>query len=183
MYKFIFLLALASFIACNPPKSAENAASAIPNEEPQPAPSVPEMTQYKGDLRPEITQKLLTEYFTLKDALVANTPKPASKAAGVMVQLLNSTPQDSIVNQILEQLSYIQAATDIEVQRKAFRPVSDQLYAIAKSQGGNSFPIYRQYCPMAFNNQGAHWLSKDSLIRNPYFGDMMLTCGAVRDKF
>lgn len=43
-------------------------------------------------------------------------------------------------------------------------------------------PVYIQYCPMAFHNQGAHWLSLDSVIRNPYFGDKMLTCGEIQGK-
>ena len=39
--------------------------------------------------------------------------------------------------------------------------------------------IYKQYCPMAFNNEGAYWLSESKDIMNPYFGDRMLKCGRV----
>ena len=39
--------------------------------------------------------------------------------------------------------------------------------------------LYYQYCPMAFNNKGAYWLSNEEAIRNPYFGDKMLKCGLV----
>jgi hypothetical protein len=35
---------------------------------------------------------------------------------------------------------------------------------------------------MARNNQGGFWLSDDEEIRNPYFGDKMLTCGSVTEK-
>ena len=38
-------------------------------------------------------------------------------------------------------------------------------------------PVYFQHCPMANDGQGADWLSKESGIKNPYFGSMMLTCG------
>ena len=41
--------------------------------------------------------------------------------------------------------------------------------------------IYIQKCPMANNNKGAIWLSTDEEIRNPYYGDAMLTCGSVID--
>ena len=41
--------------------------------------------------------------------------------------------------------------------------------------------VYYQYCPMAFNNKGAYWLSNQSVIRNPYFGNEMLECGKVED--
>lgn len=30
-------------------------------------------------------------------------------------------------------------------------------------------------------NEGAYWLS-DQQIRNPYFGEKMLTCGSVEEK-
>ncbi len=37
--------------------------------------------------------------------------------------------------------------------------------------------IYYQYCPMYNGGKGANWLSKENIIKNPYFGDQMLTCG------
>jgi len=40
---------------------------------------------------------------------------------------------------------------------------------------------FYDYCPMAFNNEGAYWLSDQAAIRNPYFGDAMLTCGTVKE--
>ena len=47
--------------------------------------------------------------------------------------------------------------------------------------GAEKSGVYIQYCPMAFNDKGADWLSYDSYIRNPYFGDLMLKCGLVTD--
>jgi len=41
--------------------------------------------------------------------------------------------------------------------------------------------IYREYCPMAYNEKGATWLSDDPEIKNPYFGKKMLECGEVTD--
>lgn len=43
--------------------------------------------------------------------------------------------------------------------------------------------VYKQYCPMAFNNDGASWLSAESVIRNPYFGSKMLNCGKITETF
>jgi hypothetical protein len=34
---------------------------------------------------------------------------------------------------------------------------------------------------MAFDNKGAHWLSNNPEIKNPYFGKKMLECGEVTD--
>lgn len=46
---------------------------------------------------------------------------------------------------------------------------------------GTSTTLYKQYCPMALNDKGAYWLSAQSDIKNPYFGDAMLTCGEVQE--
>ena len=39
--------------------------------------------------------------------------------------------------------------------------------------------LYHDHCPMAQDNKGAMWLSETKEIRNPYFGDKMMTCGSV----
>ena len=41
--------------------------------------------------------------------------------------------------------------------------------------------LYIQICPMANNNKGAIWLSREEEIKNPYFGDLMLSCGEIQD--
>jgi hypothetical protein len=41
--------------------------------------------------------------------------------------------------------------------------------------------LYVEYCPMANNNQGGFWLSNEKQIKNPYFGEAMLTCGSVKE--
>ncbi|MDT0651042.1 efflux RND transporter periplasmic adaptor subunit, partial [Zunongwangia sp. F297] len=38
-----------------------------------------------------------------------------------------------------------------------------------------------QKCPMANNNKGAFWLSTNKEIRNPYYGEQMMTCGSTID--
>ncbi|MCZ8216951.1 MAG: DUF3347 domain-containing protein, partial [Cyclobacteriaceae bacterium] len=79
-------------------------------------------------------------------------------------------------------LQSIQATDDIEVQREGFSALSDNLYKSIKAYGLGGTNAYYEFCPMAFNNQGAFWLSNDDKIRNPYFGDKMLTCGEVKEK-
>lgn len=37
--------------------------------------------------------------------------------------------------------------------------------------------IYYQFCPMANDGKGANWLSKENVIKNPYYGSEMLHCG------
>ena len=53
------------------------------------------------------------------------------------------------------------------------------VYTLAKSFGSNR-TLYHDLCPMAFDDQGAYWLSESKEIRNPYFGDKMLKCGSTK---
>lgn len=75
----------------------------------------------------------------------------------------------------------ITAASDIEVQRAAFDKLSKDMIAQVKKSGVATGEVYVEYCPMAFNDKGASWLSSSKEIRNPYFGDKMLTCGEVTE--
>lgn len=42
--------------------------------------------------------------------------------------------------------------------------------------------VYVHHCPMAFDDKGADWLYDKRDIYNPYFGEVMLRCGVVKDK-
>ena len=83
---------------------------------------------------------------------------------------------------IQSSLDEIQASGNIEAQRKAFSTLSDGLYNSIKAFGLGGEEAFYEYCPMAFNNEGAYWLSENDEIVNPYFGDKMLKCGEVREK-
>jgi hypothetical protein len=73
------------------------------------------------------------------------------------------------------------AATDIEVQRTAYSAISNDFIALVKKSGLSSGELYVDYCPMAFNDKGAAWVSPNKEIRNPYFGEKMMTCGEVKE--
>ena len=46
---------------------------------------------------------------------------------------------------------------------------------------GTKKELFVQYCPMAFDDKGADWISDIQDIQNPYFGDKMMRCGFVTD--
>lgn len=75
----------------------------------------------------------------------------------------------------------ITAASDIEAQRTAFQKLSNEMINQVKKSGLSSGEVYVEYCPMAFDDKGASWLSSSKEIRNPYFGDKMLNCGEVTE--
>lgn len=142
-------------------------------------------------------QKQLTavfdSYVALKDAFIssdASKVKTEATAtnqalAKVDMMLLTGAAHNDWMNYltpIQTSLKEIQATTDIEAQRKAFSTLSDNLYKSIKAYGLGGKEAFYEFCPMAFNNEGAYWLSDQAQIRNPYFGDKMLTCGEVKEK-
>jgi Cu(I)/Ag(I) efflux system membrane fusion protein len=42
--------------------------------------------------------------------------------------------------------------------------------------------VYHQYCPMAFSDEGANWLSINERIQNPYLPETMPGCGEVIER-
>jgi hypothetical protein len=78
-------------------------------------------------------------------------------------------------------LKSIASSSDIEQQRENFSKLSYSLYKAIKAYGLGGTTAYYEFCPMAFNDKGAYWLSDEDKIRNPYFGDKMLTCGSVEE--
>ena len=69
---------------------------------------------------------------------------------------------------------------EIGALRIVFKDISDQLILLLKTFGAMDQPLYIEHCPMANNNKGADWISSNSKIENPYYGESMLTCGEVK---
>ena len=67
----------------------------------------------------------------------------------------------------------------IKRQRNNFKSLSLGLTNAIEVFGINE-KVYHQFCPMADNNNGAFWLSKEKKVINPYFGSAMLNCGEVK---
>ncbi|WP_194974991.1 efflux RND transporter periplasmic adaptor subunit [Aquiflexum lacus] len=147
---------------------------------------------------PEEFKKQLTafvqSYLPIKDALVKTDAKstqstinPAKTSLGkVDMKLLDNKAHDiwmELLKPIQNSLDKIVQTSDVEEQRKHFETLSDNLIEAVEYFGVVEDTIYRQYCPMAFRDQGAYWLSGEKEIRNPYFGDKMLTCGEVKETY
>jgi hypothetical protein len=136
---------------------------------------------------------VFTSYVELKDAFVSSDPAKVTAEAAettnalgkVDMKLLTGAAHNDWMNYlspIQEALKAITASSDLEAQREAFSALSDNLYKSVKAFGLGGQEAFYEYCPMAFNNEGAYWLSDKEQIRNPYFGDKMLTCGVVKEK-
>jgi hypothetical protein len=117
-------------------------------------------------------------YLHLKDALVASKSDEAKKAAGELQKSLASLSNGK---KAADEVAKIAGTSDLKAQRLAFSNLSNEIASLVKGGKLSSGTLYLEYCPMANNNTGAFWLSNEKQIKNPYFGDMMLTCGSVKE--
>jgi Cu(I)/Ag(I) efflux system membrane fusion protein len=131
---------------------------------------------------------LLKVYLNLKDALVASdqelTQTLAKKGAGIASEL-SGMPMDDMgkshITRLASQLKEMGSKSDLEGQREVFVSLSQNMIQIGRQMQGLDAKLYVQNCPMANNDKGANWLSLEEEIRNPYYGDTMLTCGSIID--
>jgi hypothetical protein len=157
-----------------------------------PFPVVSESKIFTDTQTKNVVSEIITNYFSLKDALVKSNPSQTSEfARGIVTKIseqdLTVLPeaQQIVLKKIFAHIASITKeiaeTSDISRQRILFQSLSYQMYELSKiAQLDNT--VYCQYCPMAFNDKGAYWLSNNSKIFNPYFGDEMLQCGEVIEK-
>ncbi len=132
-------------------------------------------------------QPLITTYLELKDALVeSNAIKAATKAKQFKIELAqiaaaNKTFLEDSWTILYSSTNGIANSQKLDIQRSAFRLLSEKMIAILLHFKESHLPLYIQKCPMALNNEGGLWLSSETEIKNPYFGDQMLRCGEVEN--
>lgn len=136
--------------------------------------------------------KVYRAYLEMKDAFVATNAREASRKAKDVAVALNSVDMELLkgdahmmwmdqLKTLKNTIEAISSATDMEKQREAFARFNLAFYKSLKMFGLENETAYYQYCPMAFGDKGAYWLSETKEIRNPYFGDDMLGCGETRE--
>lgn len=123
----------------------------------------------------EKTALVFEEYINLKTALVNTDAARASTQASNLIKAFTSIDVDEATVAITQK---IVESNDIEAQRSAFVDVTNVVEEILED-ALDSGAIYKQYCPMAFKNTGAYWLSESKEIANPFFGEKMYRCGRI----
>jgi len=130
-------------------------------------------------------------YINLKDALVKEDSISTSANATTLLNKLNKVDMKllsdnkahnqwmSLEGEIKSSATSISETSDIKSQRDHFKHLSSHLINAVQLFGVNE-KVYVEFCPMADNNKGAFWLSKEEKVINPYFGEAMLTCGEVK---
>lgn len=133
--------------------------------------------------------QLKDNFIAEKDSLITNQTQELIVAVAATAGVLDELKADSSIvstartytTSISSELKAVYMEKDIEERRKSFQIVSEQLYDLIRTVKYDRAVVYHQYCPMAFNDAGAFWLSNSSDIRNPYLPKKMLICGEVKD--
>ena len=143
--------------------------------------------KFQGQLK-----QVFDDYILLKDALVNDDAKNAQQAGKQIIQSLKNVDMKllsdekahnhwmTIQKELNTSANAISSNTDISKQRGHFKHLSAHMISSVQLFGVNE-NVYIQFCPMADNNKGAYWISLEEEVRNPYYGEAMLTCGEVRD--
>ena len=161
----------------------------------QELPSEPEAEIEPVETDPKFTEqltKVYKAYLDMKNAFVETNAKKVSAEAkeviatleNVNMGLLENDPHMAWMDQLEilnNSIKKILSEDDIEKQRLAFSDFNNTFYTSLKMFGLTNDTVYYQFCPMAFNDKGAYWFSETEEIRNPYFGDMMLSCGETKE--
>ncbi len=134
--------------------------------------------------------QLLASYYDIKNALVKTDAVTAATKAAEFVTSINAIDMNMLseadhkalmaVNEkLVFDAGHIAESKDIKKQRDYFQSFSDSFSALAKAVKLSEQPVYQQYCPM----KKAYWLSSEATVKNPYYGNAMLTCGKVAATF
>lgn len=120
-----------------------------------------------------MTGKVFHNYLQLKMALTESDPEGASTAASNLAETFGDERAE-----LKETAEKITQTNDLEEQRRLFSGFTQVVTPLIE-ENLESGSIYQKFCPMAFNNEGAYWLSDIEPVNNPYFGEKMLRCGRI----
>jgi len=134
------------------------------------------------------TSPLLSSYYELKNALVGSNQQLAAQKAAELTATVPSLDIRGLAGDELKTVKDLQiklsadakaiaGAKDLVTQRNAFSSLSFSVYALAKVIKLSDQTFYYDFCPM----KKSYWLSSEAAIKNPYYGNQMLTCGSVKD--
>jgi Cu(I)/Ag(I) efflux system membrane fusion protein len=144
----------------------------------------------------ETQQKIAMEFFDIaskmSDALASDDFKKFNEHVAVLHTVLpsladaftNVAPRNKFIEQI-ERADHLPEAKDLATARKQFVPFTMATVDFAKTvRSDPAFQTVKIYkCPMA--NQGVpgapkngFWIQTEGTLRNPFFGNAMLTCGS-----
>ena len=128
-------------------------------------------------------------YLAGKDALTRGEHADATLAASRLADAIDRADMAAmdeshdawmeVAPGLAERARAMAQTASIEAARERLPELTEALIAGVERFGAGGRELFVQHCPMAFDNAGADWVSADREVRNPYFGEAMMTCGRV----
>lgn len=125
--------------------------------------------------RPEV----ISSYLNMKNAMVKSDSELVSLTETPLREAIEALPPSQNL-ELARAISALQAAQSLDEKRLHFASLSTALFDYIEENDIKADGLYYQFCPMAFNDEGAYWVSDEKQISNPYFGDKMLRCGTTK---
>ncbi len=121
-------------------------------------------------------EAMTTPYVAIQETLARDSIDGLSQLSARVVTAAEAVQDRPGVAEVVAGAGRV-AVQDIDSARLAFAKMSMGLIAYLKQNPGERGDLEVVFCPMAFNNKGAHWVQRTGEIVNPYHGMMMLHCG------
>jgi hypothetical protein len=135
----------------------------------------------------EAFNNIIKAYLELKNALVTdNSTKAKTGATNLLTALSEVRDKDfdeatrkvwlANTAKLRFDARHISESDDINHQREHFATLSTNMLGVLKTPIINTITLYKQYCPM----KKKYWVSETAMIKNPYYGSKMITCGETK---
>ena len=121
-------------------------------------------------------EALTTPYVAIQETLARDSIDGLSQLSARVVTAAQPVQDQSGIPEVIAGAGRV-AVQDIDTARLAFSKMSMGLITYLKQHPGERADLEVVFCPMAFNNLGAHWVQRTGEVINPYHGMMMLHCG------
>ena len=121
-------------------------------------------------------EALTTPYVAIQETLARDSIDGLSQLSARVVTAAEPVQDRQGIAEVVAGAGRV-AVQDIDTARLAFSKMSLGLIAYLKQHPGERADLEVVFCPMAFNNKGAHWVQRSGEVVNPYHGMMMLHCG------
>lgn len=173
------------------PSMMQNVPAIMPDGD---QPAQPRLPQYQLIAAPAHFVQSLTpifdHYINLQTALADDDLDTARQAAAALHEAVSRIDAADLDRDAQDLWRVIAARLDtdqehithdnIDQLRQLFQTYSISVIELAARFGcADCNELVIAYCPMAFDDTGAHWIQRGNAIANPYFGAAMYRCGDV----
>ena len=129
----------------------------------------------------ELAKTVIDDYFRLQDAMAKDDYESSRAALMVMMEKTgHHGPLPDLIHEML-------ATTSMEELRRPLFDTMSQWFIATVKEDPAAFEgsIFQMSCPMVYrgrNDNSADWLQNHDELLNPFWGSMMLHCGATKEK-